>query len=105
MPREPEIQLGHGMSAMWLRHAGHDRAGIELIEANCTGRNCQDRGRPGQCSGSVLFNLPGMRERFPNRTLWTVVDLDQLTLFGPIACGHWYCPTAGEITKGLWVPV
>jgi len=105
------LDLGHGVSVVFTSHAGHARAGlIERHPCPCGGRATgsdpgSDPGDPqGRCAGSVLFELPGMREAFPNRELWRVYSLDPLTLDPSLQCRCRGCTHHGFIYDGRWVP-
>lgn len=85
--------IGHGVTIQFTTWGDHDPCG--LLE--------EHRTPAGQeCGGGVLFDLPGVREAFPNHPVWTLVSLDPLTLSPSLlctACGH-----HGFIREGRWVP-
>lgn len=88
------MDLGHGVLIEWMAWADHDRVGF--IETH---------NRPdglGRCSGSVMFDLPGVREAFPNDPVWSVESLDPLTLAPSIRCRT--CGHHGFVRQGRWVP-
>jgi hypothetical protein len=90
--REP-IDIGHGVSIEFTTWGDHDPAG--LIETHV----CKD-GKP--TPGGVMFDLPGVREAFPGRALWTVENLDPLTIHPSVMCSQ--CGHHGWIKAGRWEP-
>ena len=99
MNHAPDLDLGHGVTAIWTSHGVHERAG--LIEYHpCQGGNCS----ASQCGGGVLFDLPGLSEKFPGRDVWTVESWEPLTLSPSIQCGCRGCSHHGFIRDGRWVP-
>lgn len=103
--RIPDLDLGHGVTAVWISHGDHDRAGI-IEYHQCAGGNCRDpqTGGPGRCGGGVLFDLPGIAELFPGRELWQVEQWDPLTLSPSLQCGCNGCTHHGYIQNGQWEP-
>lgn len=92
MTAEP-LDLGHGVTVAFTSWRGHDRAG--LLERH--------PGHGGEeWSGSVLFDLPGVREAFPGQPVWTVNSLDPLDLSPSLLCRG--CGHHGFIRQGRWVP-
>jgi len=89
------IGIGHGVTIRYVQWRGHNPAG--LIEEH----DRPDNGR--RCLGTVLFDLPGIREAFPKRHVWQVQSLDPLTLTPSLACSA--CGHHGFIRAGQWVPV
>lgn len=102
--RDADLNLGHGVTAVFTSWREHDPAG--LIEYHlCSGGNCRNEdGTPGQCGGGVLFDLPGVKEAFPNRDLWEVRSLEPLTLWPSLQCGCHGCDHHGWINGGKWQP-
>lgn len=90
----PVTDIGHGVTIRWVRWRDHDPAGV-----------IEEHDRPdgnGRCLGSVLFDVPGIREAFPGRDFWQVESLDPLTLSPSVACRA--CGHHGFIRAGRWVP-
>jgi len=101
---EFDLDLGHGVKANWRGGGEHDRAGL-LEYHQCDGGICRSGGLPGGlCGGSILFDLPGMREAYPGRELWTVEQQEPLTLSPSVRCGCRGCTHHGWIRGGRWVP-
>lgn len=87
------IDIGHGVLISYTSWGTYDRVG--LIEWH--------RDRYGEeCGGGVLFDLPGVREAFPDRALWQVESLEPLTLWPSLACLG--CGHHGWIRDGRWEP-
>lgn len=55
------------------------------------------------CEGSIMFDLPGLREVFQYRAYWTVEKWDPLTLSPSLACKALGCSDHGFIRDGKWV--
>lgn len=101
----PDLDLGDNITAVFTSHGTHERAG--LVEWHpCDGGTCRnpETGAPGRCGGSILFDLPGIRDTFPGRDLWTVESLDPLTLSPSVACACRGCRHHGFIRDGRWHP-
>lgn len=100
-----DLDLGCGVTANFTSWGPFDKAG--LIEYHpCMGGNCRaEDGGPGRCGGSILFDLPGIAQAFPNRDLWYVEALDPLTLTPSVSCGCQGCAHHGWIRAGKWVSV
>lgn len=110
MPVDPDdaehlVDIGHGVQIRYTSWDQHERVG--LIEYHqCAGGNCREPdGSAGLCGGGVLFDLPGVREAFPDRELWTVESVDPLTLSPSLQCGCRGCGHHGYIRGGQWAPV
>ncbi len=90
-----EIGIGHGVLISYTSwdDGGHERVG--LIEFH-------DRPDGGRCGSGLLFDLPGVREAFPSRAVWTVEQWEPLTLSPSLLCSA--CGHHGFITEGRWVP-
>lgn len=103
------VDLGHDTWMNWSHRFDVPAQRIGLTEWHrCTSPTCpfrgEDGGMYGWCGGGVLFDLPGVREAFPGRALWTVESEDPLTIAPSIACSHPECTHHGFIRGGLWVP-
>lgn len=100
------IDIGGGVRIRFTSWGPHERVG--LVEYHpCTGCRCTGGNLPDSedlCGGGVLFDLPGVREAFPGRALWTVNSLDPLDLSPSLACGCKGCTNHGFIRGGVWVP-
>lgn len=95
------FDLGYGFSAQYTSVAkfgacpGYERAGL-IVYA------------PDPCDAcrlgvSLLFDLPGLRKTFPNRSLWSASGAPGLLTLTPsvlFTCCHKH----GFITLGRWVP-
>jgi len=53
------------------------------------------------CSSMALFDLPAVRQVFPDRPVWTVEAWDPLTLSPSLLCQ--LCGDHGFIREGRWV--
>jgi hypothetical protein len=88
------VDLGHGAAAKFVSWGEHEQAGLIDLHLNpTTGK---------ECSGAVLFDLPGVRESFPDRALWKVESFEPLTLSPSLLCN--LCGHHGWIQGGQWVP-
>lgn len=89
---EHAVDIGHDVRIQFTSWRDHGRCG--LIE---------DHLRPDGtvCGGGVLFDLPGVREAFPGRPLWTVEQWEPLTLSPSLLCTD--CGHHGFIRDGRWV--
>lgn len=86
--------IGHGVHFKWTGAYGTDeRTGIIISHLHEDG---------ALCAGSVLFDLPITREKFPNAKRWTVEQLEPLTLSPSILDTE--CGLHGYVREGLWVP-
>lgn len=93
MARDP-LDLGHDVTLNFTTWGDHERVGYLLDHHKPDGSPCE--------GGAGLFDLPGVREAFPGRTLWTVESWEPLTLSPSLlctACGH-----HGFVRQGSWVP-
>lgn len=98
------IDIGHGVRIQFTSWGEHDRAGL-IGYHQCAGGSCRNEdGSPGICGGGILFDLPGIREAFPHRALWTVDQAEPLTLSPSLQCGCKGCAHHGWIREGRWVP-
>jgi hypothetical protein len=86
-------ELGHGVRIVFTTWRRHDPVG--LIETH----PAPDGDRH---SAGVLFDLPGVAEAFPDRPLWTLEQLDPLTLSPSLQCKD--CGHHGWIRAGRWEP-
>lgn len=91
---EDGIDLGHGVTFQFTSWRDIAKAGF--IERHPRPDNGE------QCFGSVIFDLPGVREAFPNRPLWTLESIDPLTISPSVLCT--VCGHHGFIRDGEWVP-
>lgn len=100
-----EVDFGSGVSGRYTSWHDHDPVG--LVEYHpCMGGNCRNPdGTGGRCGGSILFDLPGVKEAFPGKAVWTVVSYEPLTLTPSVQCGCPGCTHHGYITDGRWNPV
>lgn len=88
------IDIGHGSRIAFRSWADHDKAGL-----------LEEHDRPdgqGKCSGGVMFDLPGVREHFPDSALWQVESWDPLTISPSLLCT--VCGNHGFIRNGRWIP-
>lgn len=92
-PVDVDLDFGNGRYAYYTTVGAHSPGG--LIEYHRT-----PEGR--ECGGSVLFDLDGVREAFPDRAVWTVESLEPLTLSPSILCRR--CGNHGYVRAGKWVP-
>lgn len=86
------IDLGHGVRYVFVSWRRYERAGILEEHTAPDGK---------RCGGSVLFDLPGIAEAFPDHELWMVTSYDPLSLTPSLQCS---CGHHGWITDGQWVP-
>lgn len=84
--------IGNGVSIAFTSWAMHERCG--LIEDHKT-----PDGKP--CGGAVLFDLPGVKEAFPQRAVWQVESWEPLTISPSLLCVT--CGHHGWIRGGRWV--
>lgn len=89
----PVTDIGHGVTIRYVRWRQHNPAGV--LEEH-------DRPGGGRCADMILFDLPGVREAFPRRDVWQVLNLDPLTLSPSLACSA--CGHHGWIRSGRWEP-
>lgn len=54
------------------------------------------------CESAVFFDVPGVRDLFPDRAIWTVESWDPLTLSPSLLCT--ICKDHGFVREGRWVP-
>lgn len=87
------LDLGHGITLEFASWGEHERAGY-----------VQEHPRPdgGSCYSGGMFDLPGIREHFPERALWQVVSWEPLTLSPSMLCRA--CGNHGFVRAGRWVP-
>lgn len=93
---EMKLDLGHGVRAEFTGLYGdqeNTRTGLFISHMHEDGMDC---------IGSVTFDLPVMREKFPNGPLWTLHSLDPLTLSPSVLNSP--CGLHGFIREGKWVP-
>jgi hypothetical protein len=88
------IDLGHGHTAQVTGEDGVAGVRVDLTHPRA--------GKPGMtCRGSLMLDLPGVAERWPDRPVWEVEDGDGLTLWPDVIC---MCGDAGFIRNGKWWP-
>lgn len=86
--------IGHGVSITYTSWRDYDKAGY-----------LQTHNRPdgsGRCESGGLFDLPGIREAFPDRAVWQVQSWDPLTISPSLLCP--VCGNHGFIRDGQWIP-
>jgi hypothetical protein len=88
-----DIDIGH---RVYITNLWRDGKRVGLIETH----DRPDGG--GRCSGSVMFDLPAVRESFPGHAVWTVESWAPLTLSPSLLCRT--CGHHGFIRAGSWVP-
>jgi hypothetical protein len=88
------LDLGHGVELKFTSWADHDRAGFIESHDRPDGQ--------GRCEGGGMFDLPGVRDAFPERALWTVESWEPLTLSPSLLCR--VCGNHGFVRSGIWVP-
>lgn len=99
--RAGAIDIGNGVRIIYTLWGDHDPVGLIEYHPCEPGGTC--RNPRTECGGAVLFDLPGVREAFPDRAVWTVNSLDPLDLSPSLLCGC--CGHHGWIRGGRWVPV
>jgi hypothetical protein len=90
----PPLDLGHGVELQFTSYGEHERAGYIQSHPRPDGQ--------GRCEGGGLFDLPGIREAFPDRAVWQVESWEPLTLSPSLLCSA--CGHHGFIRGGRWVP-
>lgn len=86
--------IGHGIVIRFTRSGACDNAGILLYHQHPDG---------SVCGGTVLFDVPANQwQRDHGRPLWTVANLDPLTLSPSILNPD--CGLHGHIRGGRWEP-
>lgn len=88
------MDIGHGVTISWTSWGVHQHAGLIEFHTQPDGTQC--------FGGGVLFDLPGVREAFPGRPVWTVEKWEPLTLSPSLLCT--VCGHHGWIREGRWVP-
>lgn len=88
-----ELDIGHNVRIVYTSVGAHRPGGLIEYHRTAEGR---------ECAGSVLFDLDGVRNAFPDRPVWTVETLEPLTLTPSILCRR--CGHHGWITSGRWEP-
>lgn len=89
------IDIGHGVTIEYTGRYGHEGTYGLMYDH-------PDLSPNGRCGGAVLFDLPGVREAFPDSALWTVESWEPLTLSPSLLCTA--CKHHGWIRAGRWVP-
>lgn len=96
------IDIGHGVTIAFTGCAEWPERGLAAIE-RC-GLIVE---QPNPCElcrlgVSMMLDVPGVRERFPHRNVWTVDSWEPLTLSPSLlfTC----CKFHGWIREGKWVP-
>ncbi len=90
---QPTLDLGHGVALQFTSWGDHDRVGYLLDHTKPDGSVCE---------GGGLFDLPGVREAFPGRAVWTVESWEPLTLSPSLLCSA--CGHHGFVRDGHWIP-
>ena len=93
---ERPLDLGHGIRAAFYTVHGDDtetKAGITLSHVHDDEMVCE---------GSVMFDLPTTREKFPDSNRWQLHSLDPLTISPSVLQRP--CGLHGFIRNGAWVP-
>lgn len=91
---EPVLDLGHGVRLEFVSWRAHPRAGYIQQHPHPTEPDVT-------CTGSGLFDLPGIRENFPGRPVWKVDSWEPLTLSPSLLCT--VCGNHGWVKEGRWV--
>lgn len=92
---KPErLDLGHGVSITFTTWESHNPVGLVEYHNRPDGSPC--------VGGGILFDLPGVSEAFPDRPVWTLENLDPLTISPSLQCMS--CSHHGFIRDGRWVP-
>lgn len=71
MDGDHELDIGHHVRIVYTSVGAHRPGGLIEYHRGADGR---------ECAGSVLFDLDGVHNAFPDRPVWTVESLDPLTL-------------------------
>lgn len=87
------LDLGHGVTLEFRSWGEIERAGYFQEHRTSGGEACFSGG---------MFDLPGVRENFPERELWQVESFDPLTLSPSMLCT--ICGNHGFVKNGRWVP-
>jgi hypothetical protein len=90
---DDRLDIGHGVQIVYTSFGAHDPCGLIEYHRTSDGR---------ECAGAVLFDLDGVREAFPERAVWTVEQLEPLTLSPSVLCRR--CGNHGWIRDGRWQP-
>ncbi len=89
------IDIGHGVFIQYVSWNGVDKVG--LIEDH------KRRDNGDQCfGGSVMFDVPAVRDQLQEQSMWTVESWEPLTLSPSLLCT--VCGHHGWIRDGRWVP-
>ncbi len=94
MPGKVDLGGGHSFT-FTTAHGIEGYVGI-LEYHECKGQPDVECG-----AGSVLFDLPSVREKWPRSNVWQLESLEPLTLSPSIACT--LCDNHGWIRQGRWV--
>lgn len=89
-----QIDIGHGVQIRYTSWADHDKVGLIWNHLKPDGTACFGSG--------LLFDLPGVRQAFPERALWTVEQWEPLIISPSLLCRG--CGLHGWIRSDLWVP-
>lgn len=88
------MDLGHGVTLEFTSWHEYERAGyLQTHQRADTGEECWSGG---------MFDLPGIREHFPEGALWQVECWEPLTLSPSMLCR--ICGNHGFVREGRWVP-
>lgn len=101
------LDIGHGHVVTFTRWAPDRELNpqyADLPDVDPIGL-MDDHNRPDgtPCvGGAVMFECEAARRAFPNRTTWTLVSLEPLTITPSLLCRT--CGDHGFITSGRWCP-
>lgn len=90
---DDRIDLGGGVQIVYEPWGEIGKAGVAVFHTNPT--------TGAGCVGAIMFDLPGVRETFPDKDAWQVESWDPLTVSPSLLCGA--CGNHGWIRSGAWV--
>lgn len=108
MTHAPPIELGGGHTLRFTgwypdRDLNPHMAHLPDVERFGFVWEHDDAKRPGErCMGSGHFDGEVQRELVSERTRWTVVSFEPISLTPSLLCGA--CGAHGFVTNGKWVP-
>lgn len=85
--------IGHGVKIAANVWEDHGQIGIYEQHTTPEGQ---------ECIGAVHFDVPVVRETWPDVPMWTVEQWEPLTLAPSLLCRR--CGNHGFIREGRWVP-
>jgi hypothetical protein len=103
-PEPVTVEIGHDVSVRYLTMQGVWVVGLIQYHPCRTGRCGEVHGEPARCAGGAMFDLPGVRDAFPDQPLFTVTSWNPLTLAPALQCACPGCGHVGYILEGQWVP-